>query len=118
MPLVSGKGKPASIVHEVDLLRVLQRGDVSMDAPASSVAAAVGGLVYPKGRVEELYAIFAKDQVAIVVDGGRIVGIVSQISNPIHPPVAEDGVVRQFTTEGTEGHRGRHAADERGNQRG
>ena len=79
VPLGRGKGKPASIVHEVDLLRALQRGDVSMDAPASSVAAAVGGLVYPKARVEELYAIFAKDQVAIVVDGARIVGIVSQI---------------------------------------
>jgi cystathionine beta-synthase len=79
VPLVNGSGKPASIVHEVDLLRALQRGDVSMDAPASSVAAAVGGLVYPKARVEELYAIFAKDQVAIVVDGARIVGIVSQI---------------------------------------
>ncbi|MCC7387298.1 MAG: pyridoxal-phosphate dependent enzyme [Phycisphaerales bacterium] len=79
VPLVHGSGKPSGIVHEVDLLRALQRGDVSMDAPASSVAAAVGGLVYPKARVEELYAIFAKDQVAIVVDGARIVGIVSQI---------------------------------------
>ncbi len=79
VPLVNGSGKPSSIVHEVDLLRALQRGDVSMDAPASSVATPVGGLVYPKARVEELYAIFAKDQVAIVVDESRIVGIVSQI---------------------------------------
>lgn len=79
VPLVNGSGRPASIVHEVDLLRALQRGDVSMDAPASAVATAVGGLIYPKARVEELYAIFAKDQVAIVVDDSRIVGIVSQI---------------------------------------
>ncbi|MBK7406504.1 MAG: pyridoxal-phosphate dependent enzyme [Phycisphaerales bacterium] len=79
VPLVNGSGKPEQIVHEVDLLRALQSGEISMDAPASKVAARVGGLIYPKARVEELYAIFAKDQVAIVVDGPRIVGIVSQI---------------------------------------
>ncbi|VAX36964.1 Cystathionine beta-synthase [hydrothermal vent metagenome] len=79
VPLVDGSGKPESIVHEVDLLRAMQAGDVSMDTKASEVATAVGGLIYPKARVEELYAIFAKDQVAIVVDQSRIVGIVSQI---------------------------------------
>ena len=79
VPLVNGSGKPERIVHEVDLLRAMQAGDVSLDQPASAVATAVGGLVYPKARVEELYSIFAKDQVAIVVDGSRIVGIVSQI---------------------------------------
>ena len=79
LPLVNGSGKPGSIVHEVDLLRAMQSGDVAMDTPASEVATAVGGLIYPKARVEELYAIFAKDQVAIVVDESKIVGIVSQI---------------------------------------
>ncbi len=79
VPLVNGSGRPEQIVHEVDLLRALQSGEISMDAPASAVATKVGGLIYPKARVEELYAIFAKDQVAIVVDGSRIVGIVSQI---------------------------------------
>ena len=79
LPLVNGSGKPGSIVHEVDLLRAMQSGDVAMDTPASEVATAVGGLIYPKARVEELYSIFAKDQVAIVVDDSKIVGIVSQI---------------------------------------
>ena len=79
VPLVNGSGRPEHIVHEVDLLRALQAGELSMDAPAARVAAKVAGLIYPKARVEELYAIFAKDQVAIVVDGAKIVGIVSQI---------------------------------------
>ncbi|MFG0312759.1 MAG: CBS domain-containing protein, partial [Phycisphaerales bacterium] len=79
VPLVNGSGRPERIVHEVDLLRALQSGEISMDAPASAVATEVGGLIAPRARVEELYAIFAKDQVAIVVDGSRIVGIVSQI---------------------------------------
>ena len=79
VPLVNSDGKPEHIIHEVDLLRAMQAGDVSMETPASEVAAAAGGLISPKARVEELYAIFAKDQVAIVVDQSRIVGIVSQI---------------------------------------
>ncbi len=79
LPLVNGSGKPDAIVHEVDLLRAMQSGDVAMETPAAEVATAVGGLIYPKARVEELYAIFAKDQVAIVVDESEIVGIVSQI---------------------------------------
>lgn len=79
VPLVNSSGKPEHIVHEVDLLRAMQAGDVSMETPAREVATAVGGLIYPKARVEELYAIFAKDQIAIVVDESRIIGIVSQI---------------------------------------
>lgn len=79
LPLVNGSGKPDAIVHEVDLLRAMQSGEVAMETPAAEVATAVGGLIYPKARVEELYAIFAKDQVAIVVDDSKIVGIVSQI---------------------------------------
>lgn len=79
LPLVNGSGRPGAIVHEVDLLRAMQSGEVSMDAPASKVATPVGGLISPKARVEELYTIFAKDQVAIVVEGDRILGIVSQI---------------------------------------
>jgi cystathionine beta-synthase len=79
VPLVNGSGKPDSIVHEVDLLRAMQSGDVSLETKASEVATAVDGLIYPKARIEELYAIFAKDQVAIVVDESHIVGIVSQI---------------------------------------
>ncbi|MBX3382966.1 MAG: pyridoxal-phosphate dependent enzyme [Phycisphaeraceae bacterium] len=79
VPVVTSAGKPVAIVHEVDVLRGLQSGGVSPASPAKSVAKPVGGLIYPKARIEELYRIFETDQVAIVVDSERIVGVVSQI---------------------------------------
>ena len=39
----------------------------------------IGGLIYPKARIEELFRIFETDQVGVVVDSGTIVGIVSKI---------------------------------------
>jgi cystathionine beta-synthase len=79
VPVVTAAGKPVAIVHEVDVLRGLQSGGVSASSPAKSVAKPVGGLIYPKARIEELYRIFETDQVAIVVDSERITGIISQI---------------------------------------
>ena len=38
-----------------------------------------GGLIYPKARIEELFRIFETDQVGVVFDQDKIVGIVSKI---------------------------------------
>jgi len=78
IPVTAG-GKPQGIVHEIDVLRRLERGDITAETPAPEVANAIGGLVYPKARVEELYSIFEKDQVAVVVDGTGILGVISPI---------------------------------------
>jgi cystathionine beta-synthase len=79
VPVVEEDGRPIAIVHEVDVLRGLHHGTATLDSPARAVAQPVGGLVYLKGRIEELYRIFETDQVAIVMDAGKIVGVVSQI---------------------------------------
>ncbi|MDX9912857.1 MAG: pyridoxal-phosphate dependent enzyme [Phycisphaerales bacterium] len=79
VPVVSDKGRPESIVHEVDVLRGLHSGKISPTSPVRDVAKPVGGLIYPKARIEELYQIFEHDQVAIVVDNGAVVGVLSQI---------------------------------------
>jgi len=80
VPVTNGDGKPVAIVHEVDLLRGLHDGTVTPESPVSEVAQPIGGLIYPKARIEELYRIFETDRVAVVVEeGARIVGIVSQI---------------------------------------
>jgi cystathionine beta-synthase len=70
---------PSSIVHEVDVLRGLQSGKVTPSSPAREVAHTIGGLIYPKARIEELFRIFETDQVGVVVDQNTIVGIVSKI---------------------------------------
>lgn len=79
VPIVDGNGRPLSMLAEVDVLRGLQSGAVTMTTPAKAAAQPLGGLIYPKARIEELYRIFETGQVAIVVDSDKIVGVVSQI---------------------------------------
>jgi len=79
VPVVDHSGTPVGMVHEVDVLRGLNEGRVTPTSPAKSIAAALGGLIYPKARIEELFRIFETDQVGVVVDNNRIVGIVSKV---------------------------------------
>ncbi|MCB0352873.1 MAG: pyridoxal-phosphate dependent enzyme [Bdellovibrionales bacterium] len=79
LPVLDESGKPSRIVHELDILRGLQSGTVGQDAQLNDVAHDIGGLTSPKARIEELFKIFDEDQVAMVVDGGKLVGIVSKI---------------------------------------
>jgi cystathionine beta-synthase len=79
VPVVDDQGRVQSLVHEVDILRSLQSGAATISSAAKSVAQPVGGLIYPKARIEELYRIFETNQVAIVVDNSKIMGVVSQI---------------------------------------
>lgn len=79
VPVLDERGRPRSIVHEIDLLRAMQSGTVSPTSPVKSIANPIGGLIYPKARLEELFRIFETDQVAIVVDAEKIVGVISQI---------------------------------------
>jgi len=78
VPVVDEAGHPRAIVHEVDILRALHEGR-DAQTPAAEVAQPLEGLVYPKARVAELWRIFEKDEVAIVVDENRVVGVVSPI---------------------------------------
>ncbi|MFT3683508.1 MAG: pyridoxal-phosphate dependent enzyme [Phycisphaerales bacterium] len=79
LPILDANKHPVSMVHEVDLLRGLQSGKITATSPASAAAHPIGGLIYPKARIEELFRIFETDQVGVVVDNNVIVGIVSKI---------------------------------------
>ena len=79
LPIIDKNGKPVSLVHEVDILRALQGGEVTLDTALKEIAQPIGGLIYPKARIEELFRIFETDRVAIVVDNSKIVGVVSKI---------------------------------------
>ncbi len=39
------------------------------------MAQPIGGLIYPKGRIEELFRIFETGQVAVVVDAEHVVPV-------------------------------------------
>ncbi|MBC7772120.1 MAG: pyridoxal-phosphate dependent enzyme [Pyrinomonadaceae bacterium] len=79
VPIVDGKGNPVGMVHEVDVLRGLNEGRVTVSSPAKAFSASLGGMIYPKARIEELFRIFETDQVGVVVDNNRIVGIISKV---------------------------------------
>jgi len=79
VPIVDAKGHPVGMVHEMDILRALQAGTVKTTDAVKAVSHHLGGLIYPKARIEELYRIFETNQVAVVVDQEKIVGIISQI---------------------------------------
>jgi cystathionine beta-synthase len=79
VPIIDDSGHPVGMVHEVDVLRGLQSGEVTATSPAKKVSHSIGGLIYPKARIEELFRIFETDQVGVVVDSGKIVGIVSKV---------------------------------------
>lgn len=79
VPIVDSKDHPIGMVHEVDVLRGLQSGEISATSPAQKVSHPIGGLIYPKARIEELFRIFETDQVGVVVDNAKIVGIVSKV---------------------------------------
>jgi cystathionine beta-synthase len=79
VPIVDSKGNPIGMVHEVDVLRGMQSGEITGASPAKAASHAIGGLIYPKARIEELFRIFETDQVGVVVDNGKIVGIVSKV---------------------------------------
>ncbi|GAB4383438.1 MAG: cystathionine beta-synthase [Phycisphaerales bacterium] len=79
LPVVDDDGRPIGMVHEVDILRGLQSGDVSTDSAIKGIEKPIGGLVYPQARIEELFAIFGQDQAAIVIDEARVVAVLTQI---------------------------------------
>lgn len=79
VPIVDPAGNPVGMVHEVDVLRGLNEGRVTLTSPAKAIAAPLGGLIYPKARIEELFRIFETDQVGVVVDNNRIVGIIGKV---------------------------------------
>ena len=72
-------GKLNAIVHESDILKRMESGSLDLDAPATTAASPIAGLIYPKARLEELFHIFATDHVAIVVDASNVVGVISKI---------------------------------------
>ncbi|MEO1008879.1 MAG: pyridoxal-phosphate dependent enzyme [Planctomycetota bacterium] len=79
VPIVDAGGKPLGMVHEIDILRGLQSGDVDTSTPVRAIETQIGGILPPTARVEELYGVFAADQAAIVVSEGRLVGVLSEI---------------------------------------
>ena len=79
IPVVDGGAKAVGMVHESDLLHFLLDGRHRTSEPVSNVMAKVEGLVSLDTPLDALRRVFAEDRVALVQEGGALVGIVTKI---------------------------------------
>lgn len=79
MPIIDPQEKPTAMIHEVDILQKLQAGNIGYDTLAHEVAQPIKGVVAMNTSLAKINQIFDENQVAIVVDNDKLVGIISQI---------------------------------------
>ena len=79
IPIVDPSGKPLGMVHEIDLLRGLSDGKVTGSSPVKDIETQLMGQVHPKAQAEELFGVFGADEAAIVVDEGKVIGVLTEI---------------------------------------
>ena len=78
LPVLSA-GRLRGIVAEVDLLRALVTGGITLDSPITDVLEDDYATVTPNTKIELLQSVLADAKVAIVEDGDEVVGIVTKI---------------------------------------
>ena len=67
------------MVHEIDLLGAIVDGQATRDDKVESLIKPLEGVIHPDASIEQLRQIFAQDNVAVVVTGGKVVGIITKI---------------------------------------
>ncbi|RZO52806.1 MAG: CBS domain-containing protein, partial [Sandaracinaceae bacterium] len=78
LPILSD-GKLIGAVAEVDLLRYLVSGESSLDGAVGPLVEKEYATVSPDTRIERLQSLLSDVRMAIVLDSGRIVGVVTKI---------------------------------------
>jgi len=78
LPVLEGE-KLLGIVHEVDLLRHLVTGQGTLDSPIRDLVESDYATVSPDTKVELLQGVVNEAKLAIVLDQGKMVGIVTKI---------------------------------------
>jgi cystathionine beta-synthase len=79
MPLRPNGSDPLMMVHELDLLRALASGSCKGEDRVVDAAAPLNGIVSINDPLSKVQRIFDKDEVAVLVEGGNITGIISKI---------------------------------------
>ena len=67
------------MIHELDILQGLVQGACTKDDSAIAVAKELQGEVHPGDPLTKVQSVFDENNVAVVVDAGAIVGIISKI---------------------------------------
>ena len=79
MPVLDADNKPAGMIHEVDLLHALMDGRATASDSIDANVAPLQGVVAPETPIAKLAEVFAEDNVAVVREGSRLLGIVTKI---------------------------------------
>ena len=78
LPVLEGE-RLLGIVHEVDLLRHLVSGQGTLDSPIRDLVESDYATVSPDTKVELLQSVVNEAKLAIVLDQGKLAGIVTKI---------------------------------------
>ena len=79
VPVVDSDGAPRGMIHEIDLLNAIVDGRIGRNDAVAELVHDLEGVIAPSASIEQLRAILAADNVAVVVADGRIVGIITKI---------------------------------------
>ncbi len=78
LPIMKG-GNLLGAVAEVDLLRYLVSGEHSLDSPVEPLVESDYATLTPETRIENVQGLLNTTRMAVVLDGAKIVGIVTKI---------------------------------------
>lgn len=79
MPVVTQDGEPVGMVHEIDLLSAVVDGTTTRNDKLEGLVQPLQGVIDPEASIEQLRAVLSADNVAVVVTGGKLVGIITKI---------------------------------------
>ena len=79
MPVIGGDNEPVGMIHEVDLLNAVIEGKLNRNDIIESLCTELQGVIDPSAPIEQLRTILAADNAAVVVEGGRLLGIITKI---------------------------------------
>lgn len=79
MPVVDDAGRAIGMIHEYDLLNFLIEGKHRLSEVVEPLVQPLQGTVGPETPIGRLREIFNDDNVAVVRDGDRVIGILTKI---------------------------------------
>ena len=79
MPVLSPEGTPIGMVHEIDLLGAIVDGTHTRDDRVEALVKPLQGVIDPDASLDQLRAVFAQDNVAVVVSSAKLLGIITKI---------------------------------------
>jgi cystathionine beta-synthase len=79
MPVNDDGARAVGMIHEYDLLNALVSGAHRISDVIDPIIAPMQGVVSPGASIPQLRDVFAQDNVAVVKDGERVIGIVTKI---------------------------------------